>query len=434
MSTLTEEVTEIAAVFRLESDHIHFQDMLKNINCQDEVYLDIETLAKIEFPDKDFDSRTIKHQWKKYCKDQTYHSNVDSDLIDLIKLGFVFYKNEIDDLIIEKLNMCLSSEKESIQLIKKDRQKDAHILIENIVRHQPRKEACINYAIGIYTLYIIINMRLFSKYNDSIAYLMFKRIISANKRGCPYKVLPFKIPIIKHIYDINIKNTKLLKINDQIIDKLNNIYTKNCSNAILSLDIGGSYLEKILKQEKMTRFVPKKSSIDKINEKTVFAKEDWINSEFNAIIRNLNFEQFNDIYCSPPTCKEISQMINTIMEDEKLYTIIKNQHPEIIEWPDIICKANFKFKKLVHEALYSFFEKIWIGNFVDDNNLNSYLKNKFEALLSNQHEDFLIFLIICSRGIMKFVCNERHLNNKKRVINADRNNYKKNSSRAKTDD
>lgn len=189
-------------------------DLSKNEN---DLVSEIHAILDIEFPDDTFDKRTIKNQWHKYFEKQKFHVNVPTKIKEILKLTkAILYDYDTQPDLPYILKQIFDIE----QLNCEDWR--AVDLLEWYYKKSKSKNKDVLFACALVLLYELLHRELFSKYNTSIALLIFKKVLS------DAKIIPLSYPFIKEINIDLLRKSDILILNNIILNAIESQYKKSC--------------------------------------------------------------------------------------------------------------------------------------------------------------------------------------------------------------
>ncbi len=395
-----EEITKIAKSFKNQFCNNVFQFTFNKLKCDksDDFYKFAKNHISKYTSNYRLDNRTIKKQWQNYCDGKEWDARTNTDLINLIEIYGYFEKNRIDGWTIENINTELTNK----EIIKIDENKKADVdeLIKYITKNSYKEDPCINYSIAVLALYKIIRNLLFGDYSESIAYLMFKKILSGNGANGIAGIIPFGYPIVKKLYAHRVyeklrKNSStLLKANSLVVKVINEILKNAIKDPSIFMGKMMDLLDKFGKKSEITDKIPNYFSFNKMKDMFAKAYESWDQSELCAKIDELvtsnenSISLFNAVFHEMITSGEYKLLIESCAEGEAAFN-------EIEEYLNLSGQ----------ESVKQFFHYVWTVNFIvsDQNSLNKLLENCYDNLLSNQRNDFSQFCLLVSSGFSFFL-------------------------------
>ena len=198
-------------------DTLMFMEVSNFSEDENDLVSEIYAILEIEFPDDTFDKRTICNQWRRINNSKPVHAKISKKLADILQLFYnITHYYNINATIVRELKNSFN-----IDVIFPLTSEIAG-LFEWVANTLALKNKNFSFACALVLLLELTKQKFFSEYNDAIALLLFKKILS------DAQIVPFSYPIVREIninklskYDLYKLNKTVLKIIRDVSEKKN---------------------------------------------------------------------------------------------------------------------------------------------------------------------------------------------------------------------
>ena len=198
-------------------DTLMFMEVSNFSEDENDLVSEIYAILEIEFPDDTFDKRTVCNQWRRINNSKPVHAKISKKLADILQLFYnITHYYNTNATIVRELKHSFN-----IDVISPLTSEIAG-LFEWVANTLALKNKNFSFACALVLFLELTKQKFFSEYNDAIALLLFKKILS------DAQIVPFSYPIVREIninklskYDLYKLNKTVLKIIRDVSEKKN---------------------------------------------------------------------------------------------------------------------------------------------------------------------------------------------------------------------